>query len=146
VAPEQLLNAASLFTLEQLYTAAGLDERAAYDERALQAPWRVHTEAWLEDAARAVALAVSSANCVLDLDQVVLDSSAHPALLARLLDASARALDYYSWEGVRRPTLLKGDVGPDARAIGAALLPLHAHFAPDRALFLKLIDGGHGPG
>jgi predicted NBD/HSP70 family sugar kinase len=146
VAPDQLLNAASLFTLEQLYLAAGLDDRAAYDERALQAPWLVHTEAWLEDAARALALAVSSANCVLDLDQVVLDSSAHPGLLARLLDAGARALDYYSWEGVRRPALLKGDVGPDARAIGAALLPLHAHFAPDHALFLKLIDGGHGPG
>lgn len=144
--PDQLLNAASLFTLERLYTAAGLDDRAAYDERALQAPWLVHTEAWLDDAARAVGLAVSSANCVLDLDQVVLDSSGHPALLARLLEASVRALDYYNWEGVRRPALLKGEVGPDARAIGAALLPLHAHFAPDRALFLKLIDGGQGAG
>jgi predicted NBD/HSP70 family sugar kinase len=141
-APDQLLSAASLFTLEQLYGAAGLDERAAYDARALQAPWLVHTEAWLDDAARAVALAVSSANCVLDLDQVVLDSSGHPALLARLLDASVRALQHYSWEGVRRPALLKGDVGADARAIGAALLPLHAHFAPDRELFLKLMKTG----
>jgi predicted NBD/HSP70 family sugar kinase len=139
-APDQLLSAASLFTLEQLYAAAGLDERGAYDERALQAPWLVHTDAWLDDAARAVALAVSSANCVLDLDQVVLDSSGHPALLDRLLDASVRALQHYSWEGVRRPALLRGDVGPCARAIGAALLPLHAQFAPDRELFLKLMD------
>jgi predicted NBD/HSP70 family sugar kinase len=141
-APGQLLSAASLFTLEQRYTKAGLDDTAAYDERALQAPWLAHTEAWLEDAARAVALAVSSANCVLDLDQVVLDSSGHPVLLARLLDASVRALQHYSWEGVRRPALLSGAIGADARAIGAALLPLHAHFAPDRELFLKLLSGG----
>jgi predicted NBD/HSP70 family sugar kinase len=139
VAPDQLLSAGSLFTLEQRYAAAGLDASAAYDERALQGAWRAHTEPWLDDAARALALAVSSANCVLDLDQVVLDSSGHPALLARLLEASVRALQRYSWEGVRRPLLLSGAIGPDARAIGAALLPLHAHFAPDRELFLKLL-------
>ena len=29
-------------------------------------------------------------------------------------------------------------IGPDARALGGALLPLHANFAPDRELFLKI--------
>ena len=37
-----------------------------------------------------------------------------------------------------RPALLAGTVGSDARAIGGALLPLYANFAPDRDLFLKL--------
>jgi hypothetical protein len=40
---------------------------------------------------------------------------------------------------VQRPALLSGTIGADARAIGAALLPLHANFAPDRELFLKLL-------
>lgn len=137
--PEQLLSAASLFNLEQLYAVAGLDDSAAYDARALQAPWRIHTEAWLDDAARAIALAVSNGSCLLDLDHVVLDGSAHGELLARLLNASTRALEHYSWEGVRRPALVSGSIGADARAIGAALLPLHANFAPDRELFLKLL-------
>ncbi|MES2264156.1 MAG: ROK family transcriptional regulator [Pseudomonadota bacterium] len=139
-APEQLLSAASLFTLEKIYTGAGLDDSAAYDARALQAPWLAHTEAWLDDAARAIALAVCNANCVLDLDQVVLDSSGHSSLLARLLERCTRALSHYSWEGVRRPVLLGGVIGADARAVGAALLPLHAHFAPDRELFLKILN------
>ncbi len=49
-----------------------------------------------------------------------------------------KALDYYSWEGITRPEVLAGTIGSDARAIGGALLPLYANFAPDRDLFLKL--------
>ena len=37
-----------------------------------------------------------------------------------------------------RPPLLAGTIGSDARAMGGALLPLYANFAPDRELFLKL--------
>lgn len=37
-----------------------------------------------------------------------------------------------------RPTLLPGTIGSDARALGGALLPLYANFAPDRELFLKV--------
>jgi hypothetical protein len=39
---------------------------------------------------------------------------------------------------VTRPQLLAGMIGSDARAIGGALLPLHANFTPDRELFLKM--------
>jgi predicted NBD/HSP70 family sugar kinase len=138
-APEQLLSAASLFNLEQRYAAAGLDDSAAYDARALQRAWMPHTDAWLDDAARAIALAISNGACLLDLNHVVLDGSGHPDLLARLLTQTTRALDHYSWQGVQRPALLGGTIGAEARAIGAALLPLHANFAPDRELFLKLL-------
>ena len=57
---------------------------------------------------------------------------------AALQAAVEAALPRYSWEGVTRPALLAGTIGSDARAIGGALLPLYAHFAPDRDLFLKL--------
>ena len=58
-------------------------------------------------------------------------------LLAALLRAVESACDRYDWEGVQRPTLWPGTIGPDARALGGALLPLYANFAPDRELFLK---------
>ncbi|WP_374368358.1 ROK family protein [Piscinibacter sp.] len=136
--PAQLLSVASLFNLEALYLARGLDPAAAGDARALQPPWAEATEAWLRDAAPAVALAVNSAACLLDLEGVILDGSVDAALLQRLLERTTAALDGYSWEGVTRPALLAGTIGSDARAIGGALLPLYAHFAPDRDLFLKL--------
>jgi hypothetical protein len=33
--------------------------------------------------------------------------------------------------------VIAGQVGSDARALGGALMPLHANFAPDQDLFLK---------
>lgn len=137
-APEQLLSDASLFNLEQLFVAAGLDESASYDARALQAPWLTHTRAWLDDAARAIALAINSAACLLDLEGVIIDGSIDRSLLDKLLAEVEASLGYYSWEGVSRPIVLAGTIGSDARAIGGALLPLYANFAPDRDLFLKL--------
>ena len=136
--PEQLLNDASLFNLEQLFAAAGLDETASVDARALQTPWLTHTAAWLDDAARAIALAINSATCLLDLNDVIIDGSIDRQLLDKLMGEVEKALDYYSWEGITRPEVLAGTIGSDARAIGGALLPLYANFAPDRDLFLKL--------
>ena len=40
-----------------------------------------------------------------------------------------------AWHG---RAVLAGTIGSDARAIGGALLPLYANFAPDRDLFLKI--------
>jgi len=94
--------------------------------------------AWLRDAAPAIALTINSAACLLDLEGVIVDGSFDPALRARLIASMESALDRHSWEGVARPAVLAGTIGSDARAIGGALLPLYANFAPDRDLFLKL--------
>ena len=137
-APAQLLSVASLANLEARYHQHGLDTAAVADDRALQAPWLAHTQAWLADAAGAVALAVNSAACLLDLESVIVDGSFSRALQTALVAALQQALDRYSWEGVTRPVLLPGTIGSDARALGGALLPLHANFSPDRDLFLKI--------
>ena len=137
-APAQLLSVASLFTLERAYADAGLDASAAADARALEKPWKPHTQRWLQDAAAAMALAINSAVCLLDLDGVIVDGSFSRDMLQALLEALDDALDRYSWEGASRPQLLPGTIGSDARALGGALMPLYAGFAPDRELFLKV--------
>jgi predicted NBD/HSP70 family sugar kinase len=137
-APAQLLSIASLFNLEQLYSAAGVDVTAANDERALQSPWSLHTFRWCADASAAIAQAVNCAACLLDLEGVILDGSFARELQALLIRDTEAALARYSWEGVSRPQLMAGSIGSDARALGGALLPLHASFTPDRALFLKV--------
>jgi len=139
-APPQLLAIASLITLEQRYREAGLEPDAASDARALQAPWLVATEAWLEDAANGIAMAVQSSCCLLDLGAVILDGSFSRELQLALAGAVARQFGRYDWEGVARPQLLLGEAGPDARALGGALLPLYLEFAPDRDLFLKIVE------
>jgi predicted NBD/HSP70 family sugar kinase len=137
---EQLLGVASMLNLERRFEAARLDPGAAGDARALEPPWRPHTQAWLRDAAAALALAIDTAACLLDLDGVIVDGSFGRELLAELLAALDGALDACPWEGVARPRVLPGSIGSDARALGGAWLPLYAAFAPDRDLFLK-VDG-----
>ncbi len=132
------MSVASLLSLEQALAAAGLDAQADRRGQALAAPWRAHTEAWLARAASAIAQAINTAMCLLDLEGVILDGSFSRELLAALLAATQAALPRYSWEGVAQPLLLPGSIGSDARALGGALLPLYANFAPDRELFIKV--------
>jgi predicted NBD/HSP70 family sugar kinase len=136
--PAQLLSLASLFNLERRLAKAGLDAAAAADARALDGAWRPHTLGWLREAGPAIALAINSAACLLDLEGVIVDGSFSRELLDALLAETGRALDRYDWQGVARPAVLAGTIGSDARAIGGALLPLYANFAPDQDLFLKL--------
>ncbi|MCW2310353.1 ROK family transcriptional regulator [Rhodoferax antarcticus] len=135
--PHQLISHASLWELEQRFSARGLDPLAAYDDRALQADHAPDTRAWVERAANALAHTVVSGTAFLDIDAVVIDGSFSRVLLAQLITATQHALKRYNWEGLWRANLIAGEVGPDARALGGALMPLHAHFAPDRDLFLK---------
>jgi predicted NBD/HSP70 family sugar kinase len=87
---------------------------------------------WLRDAAPAIAHAVQSTACVLDVNNIIVDGAISRELLDAVLRAVDRALDRHSWEGVARPTLQRGAIGSDARALGAALLPIYANYAPDR--------------
>jgi len=115
-----------------------LDPHAAYDERALSAPYETETQGWIEQAANALAHTVVSGTAFLDIDAVVIDGSFSRALLERLIDTTRAALLRYNWEGLWSANVIAGQVGPDARALGGALMPLHANFAPDQDLFLKV--------
>ena len=133
----QLLGVASLLNLERLYRDARLDLGALVDDRALTEPWRECTEAWLAEACLAIAQMLNGSACLLDVETVIVDGSFGRGLLQRLMADLESALDRCNWEGVNRPTLLAGSIGSDARALGGALLPLHANFSPDRKVFLK---------
>lgn len=135
--PEQLIAHASLWELEQRYQAQGLDPSAAYDDRAMSAPFAVHTDAWISSAALGLAQCVVSGTAFLDIDAVVIDGSFSRGMLQRLIDETGLALRRYNWEGLWPATVIAGSIGSDARALGGALLPLHENFAPDRDLFLK---------
>jgi len=136
-APRQLLHRASGLVLEQLLQARGLPATAAHDERALSPEVWPTTSGWLDDTGPALALTVSAAAALLDLDAVVFDGSMHRRVVEEMVARTDRALDRYSWEGISRPRMVVGTVGADARALGAAVLPLYRNFAPVHELFLK---------
>lgn len=135
--PPQVMAEASLWELEQRLQAEGLDTTAAYDDRALQPPNAAVTQAWLGSASLALAHAIVSSTAVLDLADVVMDGSMSRSLLQALLEQTRAALAKCNWEGLWPPQLHGGRLGAQACALGGAMLPLHANFAPDHDVFLK---------
>ena len=133
----QVLHKASGLVLEQLLDGIGLPPAAAHDERALDERAFPSTERWLMEACPALALTVATASALLDLDAVVLDGSMHRDLIGHIITGTDRELDRYAWEGIARPPILPGSIGADARAMGGAILPLYAHFAPTHEQLLK---------
>lgn len=136
-APEQLIAHASLWELEQRFKSVGLEPSAAYDDRALSPPYLAQTDEWIASAALGLAQCVVSGTAFLDVGAVVIDGSFSITMLQRLIARTNDALGRYNWEGLWPTRVIAGSVGSDARALGGALLPLHANFAPDRDVFLK---------
>src|SRR5258706_6776722 len=136
--PPQLLSQASLFRLEAMLAAAGLPLDVVRSTAADGQRRAAVVRRWLRDAAPAIAHAVQSVTSVLDVNDVIVDVAVSRELLDDLLRAVDRALERHSWEGVARPRLRRGDIGSDARALGAALLPIYANYAPERGTLSPL--------
>jgi predicted NBD/HSP70 family sugar kinase len=135
--PPQLLQRASGWQLEQVLQAAGHDPALIHQEAIMDAAYTACTAPWLAQASEALAMTVASASAFLDVDAVVLDGSLGAPLMKALMRATQDALAHYRFDGMHQPTLLAGQVGAHARALGGALLPLHSQFFPDKDIFLK---------
>jgi predicted NBD/HSP70 family sugar kinase len=136
----QLLNTASVYVLEKAFAAAGAPAAAAHDERAWSTELRALSDAWMRETCPAIATAIASSSALLDLEAVVIDGEIDRALLRELIRRTDDGLAVFDWQGMTRPRLVEGQIGPDARAMGGAMLPLYAHFAPKHELFLKPLE------
>jgi predicted NBD/HSP70 family sugar kinase len=133
----QLLESASGWQLEQALINAGLDPLLVADDRIMETAFAQMREPWLARASHGLALCITSAAALLDLDSMVMDGSISPLLLQALMARTQTQMQHMRFEGIHMPTLVAGQVGRMARSLGAALLPLHAQFFPDKDIFLK---------
>lgn len=133
----QLVDVASLAKLKAELVAAGGDGEMPWD-----APedWRLPEtvlEHWLNDAAAGIAHAILSSTCVIDIGHVFIDGWMPCEVRAEMVRRIALALKEISMPGVEAPEVGEGSIGRDARALGAASLPLSERFLVDRSAFLK---------
>lgn len=135
--PKQLLAISSGWQLEQTLIAADHSGLLVAEPEIMRADYNTFTQPWLDQAASGIAMAVASAAAMLDLDAVVMDGSLDTGLLSALRERTQQAMQHYRFDGMRAPPLLAGSVGAHARALGGALLPLHAQFFPTQDIFLK---------
>lgn len=133
----QLVDVASLAALEaSVVSAGGMAEMIWESSQSWTVPADL-LEAWTETAARGMAQAIGSACSVIDFAEVVIDGWLPDAVRGELVARTAQGLKDLALPGIARPVVSEGTIGPDARSLGAASLPLSERFLLDRNVFLS---------
>ncbi len=127
----QLMDIASLSILEQMLEQSGCDTKHMW-----QSPdgWRIDAKVldqWLDNAANGIAHAVTSTLSVIDFSTVIIEGWMPPQIKEDLVARVRQGLSGLDMSGLNSPRILKGNVGPDARSLGAACLPLSDRYLLD---------------
>ena len=134
--PLQLIHQASVIDLERALTAAGFDVSETFSAHEAQDADDIFS-AWSQRAVEALARAVVSAMSVVDFEEVVIDGLLRPDWRSRVVDGVAGAYGKFDCTGLSPIEIATGSIGPKARVLGAALLPLIGRFSPDTDLLVK---------
>jgi predicted NBD/HSP70 family sugar kinase len=131
-----LLSRASLIALRRhlQYCGETIDSRA--DLEACIARGHPGVQEWLDDCIDALAPALRSAFCVLDVPAVVLDADVDAGLIDTLMQRLRLAVAATAPEARGTPALVRGTFGPDAGALGAATLPMFFNFSPRAGILM----------
>jgi len=131
--PQQLIHRASVIDLERALIAAGFDESEMLSPIGTRDPEEVFST-WLNRAVEALSRAVVSAMSVVDFEAVIIDGLLRPDWRRRVVDGVAGAYGKFDCTGLSPIEITTGSIGPKARVLGAALLPLIRRFSPDTEL------------
>ena len=134
--PHQLIHQASVIDLERALAAAGFDVSDMFGPHDTPGADDVF-DAWLRRAVEALARAVVSAMSVVDFEEVVIDGLLRPDWRRRVVDGVTGAYGRFDCTGLSPIEIATGSIGPKARVLGAALLPLIGRFSPDTDLLVK---------
>ena len=127
----QLIDVASLSGLEHQLAASGAETGTIWERADC---WQVDEAIlgdWIEEAAGGLAHAIVAACSIIDFSAVVIDGWLPVEMRARLVDAVRRYLAQQNLTGLEAPEIRAGTVGADARALGAASLPIVDRYMVD---------------
>jgi predicted NBD/HSP70 family sugar kinase len=134
---QRLMTVASLSTLADMMEARGenADQLWASPE-----PWVVSPEAmdaWITGAAEGLAGAILSAATLVEIDTVMIDGWMPSGVRQRLVAQTQAAFNRLDQSGVTPPVIRQGTVGPQARELGGAAMPLSQRFLVDQTTIQK---------
>lgn len=134
---QQLLKVASVFVLENLLRARGIDPKPLWYSADDWIDFGEPLETWIQESAEALAQAVVSAASIIDFSAAVIDGGFPPWVRARIVATTRRAIQELDLQGVLVPDIIEGAVGAQARAIGGASLPLFSRYLIDTNVLFK---------
>jgi len=128
----QLIDRASLVLLERRLLAAGHPVEALYDPGTRWEGFDAFLGDWIAGAARGIAHAVASASAIIDFEAAVIDGAFPERVCQRIVVGVAEELRRLDLSGIVAPALRAGSIGPIARALGGASLPLFDRYLLDQ--------------
>lgn len=134
---EILLHRASVYVLMNHLRTNGIAINRANDLEALGEGAEPFLTEWIEDAADALAQAIIGSIAVIDVEAIVIDAILPRALLERTVARVQKCFADLLPDGLVEPEIVMGTIGRQAAAIGGAILPLYAMFAPDSGMLVK---------
>lgn len=140
----QLLKIASIFVLENLLRDHGFDPQPLWYSPDDWIDFGEPLEIWIQDTAKALAQAIVAAASIIDFSAAVIDGGFPAWVRQRIVTATIRAASELDLQGVVMPDIIEGAVGPQARAIGGASLPIFARYLIDQNVLFKEIDHAVG--
>ncbi len=134
---DQLIRCASIYVLERRLKALRRDPSGLWLSPSQWPDYGKPVEQWIGAAAEGLAVLAASAASIVDFEAVVIDGAFPLSVRGRLVEAVRMALDRLDRQGLSPLEIVEGSIGPDARAVGGAALPLLANFARDRDVLFK---------
>ena len=131
-ASPRLFDLASMSALARAMDAAGEDSSQLWEN---PDQWQVSEpllQDWIDRAAQGLALATLSAASLLELEAVMIDGWMPPVIRTRITEATRLALARLDLSGITPLTVREGTVGPMARSLGAAAIPLSQRYLIDQ--------------
>jgi len=134
----QLMNVASIYTLERKLVAQGRNPEVLW-----QSPddWGNDLgpvlDEWIGEVAQSLAYAIVAAIAVIDVETVLIDGAFPTHVRSRVIERTEAAIAAINRQGLSPFRLLPGSIGNAARAMGGASLPLLANFTQDREVLFK---------
>lgn len=135
--PEQLIRHASTYQLERMLASQGRDHlllsRSLDDWSEVGAP----LDQWIEVTSQSLAYASLVAASVMEFEAIIIDGAIPADVRKRIVEGVQLKLQELDQRGIAPLKIVEGLIGVDARAKGAASLPLFANFIIDRDVLFK---------
>jgi len=133
----RLLTVASISTLSAAMDAAGQPSGHLWED---PDHWQVSApllNAWIAGVAEGLASATLSAASLLEIEAVLIDGWMPAAVRAEIARQTEAAFNRLDLAGITPVAVREGTVGPQARSLGAAAIPLAQRYLLDQSAILK---------
>ena len=135
----QLLEIASIFVLERMLQERDIDPEPLWYSADDWIDFGEPLELWIQETAKALAQAIVAAASIIDFSAAVIDGGFPGWVRERIVRATIAQAGRLDLQGVVMPEIVEGAVGPQARAIGGASLPIFARYLTDQSVLFKEI-------